>query len=156
MLETLPNTERPDQNDRAHRVALLIADPHPGSRSAISSALKDATTVKVVGEAPDLPSALNAVAADQVDIVLVDSRLAGLGSEAARAGLEELSRRAAVLVMGMGDPRVYTTPLQAAGAAGYWPKDDDLAKLTGLLTSGAHPHPRAATTLATKRSLKPS
>ena len=156
MLKSLPDEERPHQNDRVHRFAVLIADPHPGTRSAIRNALKDATTVNVVGEAPDLWLAMNAVAADQVDIVLVDSRLAGLGSEAARAGLEKLSRRAAVVVMGMSDPRLYTTPLQAAGAVGYWPKDGDLAQLIGLLSTAAHPHPRAARTGTTKRLSEPS
>ena len=96
-------------------------------------------------------SAINAVSADQVDIVLADARLAGLGSESARAGLEQLSRRTPVIVMGMSDPRVYTAPLQAAGAAGYWPKDGDLAQLTGLLDAASHRHPRIATVSVTTR-----
>jgi DNA-binding NarL/FixJ family response regulator len=155
MLMSLPDDRQPRQDDQAHSVGVLIADPHPGVRSAIRNALKDAITVKVVGEAPDLPSTINAVSSNQVDIVLADSQLAGLGSEAARAGLTELTRRAPVIVMGMSDPRAYTMPLQAAGAAGYWPKDGDLAQLTGLLGAEAHPHPRTATAGATKRSLEP-
>jgi DNA-binding NarL/FixJ family response regulator len=100
-----------------------------------------ANTVKVVGEAPDLLSAIDAVSAGRVDIVLADARLAGLGSESARGGLEQLSRRTEVIVMGMSDPRIYAAPLQAAGAAGYWPKDGDLAQLTGLLDAAAHRYP---------------
>jgi DNA-binding NarL/FixJ family response regulator len=154
MLRSLPDDQQLRQNDQTHRVGVLIADPHPGIRSALRNALKDAITVKVVGEAPDLPSTINAVSANQVDIVLADTQLAGLGSGAARAGLTELTRRAPVIVMGMSDPRAYTRPLQAAGAAGYWPKDGDLAQLTDLLRAEAHPHPRIATAGATKRSLK--
>ncbi len=135
---------------------MLIADPHPGIRSAIRNALNDGITVKVVGEAPDLPSTINAVSANQVEIVLADSQLAGLGSEAARAGLTELTRRAPVIVMGMSDPRAYTLPLQAAGAAGFWPKDGDLAQLTGLLSAEARRHPRTATADAINRPLKPA
>jgi CheY-like chemotaxis protein len=141
MFTSVPNDRLPGQGDRPPRVAVLIADPHPGSRSAIRNALTDASTVKVVGEASDLPSAISAVAADQVDIVLADARVAGIRSESARAGLEELSRRTPVIVMGMSDPRVYTAPLQAAGAAGYWPKDGDLAQLTGLLDAASHRQP---------------
>lgn len=41
-------------------------------------------------------------------------------------------------MMGMNDLRFYTAPLQAAGAAGDWPKDGDLAQLSELLRHG-HP-----------------
>ncbi len=156
MLRSVPNDGPLRQGDRPPRVAVLIADPHPSTRSALRNALKDANTVKVVGAAPDLASAINAVSADQVDVVLADARLAGLGSECARAGLEQLSRRIPVIVMGMSDPRVYTAPLRAAGAAGYWPKDGDLAQLTELLDAASHRHPRTATVSVTTRLPKRS
>lgn len=78
MLRSVPNEGPLSQGDRAPRVAVLIADPHPGTRSAIRNALEAANTVKVVGEAPDLLSAIDAVSAGRVDIVLADARLAGL------------------------------------------------------------------------------
>ena len=133
MLRGVPNEGPLSRGDGAPLLAVLIADPHPRTRSAIRNALEAANTFKVVGEAPDLLSAIKAVSGGEVDSVLADARLAGVGSESARGGLEHLSRRAQVIVMGMGDPRLYTAPLQAAGAAGYWPKDGDLAQLTGLL-----------------------
>ena len=141
MLRGVPSEGSLSQEDGVPRVAVLIADPHPATRSAIRTALEAASTLKVVGEAPDLQSAINAVSARQVDIVLADARLAGLGSESARGGLEQLSRRTQVIVMGMSDPRVYTAPLQAAGAAGYWPKDGDIDQLTRLLHGDLHRHP---------------
>ncbi len=141
MLRGVPKEGPLGQGDRGPRVAVLIADPHPGARSAIRNALKAANTVKVVGEAPDLASAINAVSAGQVDIVLADVRLAGLGSESARGGLEQLSRRTQVIVMGISDSRLYAGPLKAAGAAAYWPKDGDLTELTGLLDAASHRHP---------------
>lgn len=141
MLRGVPSDGPLRQGDDAPRVAVLIADPHPGTRNAIRTALEAANTLKIVGEAPDLQSAINAVSARQVDIVLADARLAGLGSESARGGLEQLSRRTQVIVMGMSDPRVYTAPLQAAGAAGYWPKDGDIDQLTRQLDGDLHRHP---------------
>jgi hypothetical protein len=57
--------------------------------------------------------------------------------------------------MGMSGPRVYTAPLQAAGGAGYWPKDGDLAELTRLLEAAAHRNPQIATVSVTKRFLNP-
>jgi DNA-binding NarL/FixJ family response regulator len=147
MAVRLADDEKARRGDRARGVAVLIADPHPATRGALRTALDYAETVRVVGEASDLPSAIRAVSADQADIALADSRIAGLGSESARAGLAQLSRQAPVIVMGMTDPRFYTAPLQAAGAAGYWPKDGDLAQLTGLLGAAAStdtPAPQSA------------
>lgn len=144
MVAGLPNDEQ-TRGDRAPSVAVLIADPHSASRSALRIALEDAETVRVVGEAAGLRGAIKAVAGSQVDVVLADSRVAGIGSESARAGLVQLSRRVPVFVMGMGDPRVYTPALQAAGAAGYWPKDGDPAHLAHLLSTSAHGRPRTAT-----------
>jgi two-component system, NarL family, invasion response regulator UvrY len=140
MLRGVPNDGSLRQGDGAPRVAVLIADRHPGTRSALRNALEAANTVEVVGEAPDLPSAIKAASGGEVDIVLADARIAGVGSESARGGLEQLSRRAQVIVIGMSDPRLYSAPLQAAGAAGYWPKDGDLAQLTGLLDAASHRH----------------
>jgi len=156
MLTGLPGDEQLRDDDVGRGVAVLIADPHPATLRAIHNALKGEKTVQVVREAPDLPSALIAVSADQTDIVLADSRVAGLGSESARAGLEQLLRQAPVIVMGMTEASVYTAPLQAAGAAGCWPKDGDLAELTELLSAAAHGHPLTASVSAAKRLLKPS
>jgi DNA-binding NarL/FixJ family response regulator len=107
MLTGLPGDEQLRDDDVGRGVAVLIADPHPATRRAIHNALKGEKTVQVVREAPDLPSALIAVSADQTDIVLADSRVAGLGSESARAGLEQLSRQAPVIVMGMKSSRIW-------------------------------------------------
>ena len=156
MVVRLADDEQVRRGDRARGAAVLIADPHPATRGALRTALDYAEMVRVVGDAYDLPSAIRAVSADQADIVLADSRIAGLGSESARAGLSQLSRQAPVIVIGMTDPRFYTAPLLAAGAAGYWPKDGDLAQLTELLSAAARRHPRTASVGGTKRLLKPS
>lgn len=140
MLVGLPNNEQPRPDDQSSGIAVLIADPHPRTRSGLRIALKHSETVRVVGEAADLTSAISAVSSARVDVVLADSRLAGLASESARAGLAQLTRRVPVIVMGMGDPRDYTAPLQAAGATDYWAKDGNLEQLTKrLITAAAHP-----------------
>ena len=141
MLVGLPNDDQPRLREDASGIAVLIADAHAGTRSGLRIALKNSHTVRVVGESPDLASAIRAVSSARVDVVLADSRLAGLASESARAGLAQLTRRVPVIVMGMGDPRVYTTPLQTAGATDYWPKDGDLEQLTKRLTAAADSHP---------------
>lgn len=156
MLVGLPNNEQSRPRDQASSIAVLIADPHPSTRSGLRIALKHFETIRVVGEAPDLASAITAVSSARVDVVLADSGLAGLTSESARAALAQLTRRVQVIVMGMGDPRVYTAPLQAAGATDYWAKDGDLEQLTKRLIAAADAHPRTATLSTTKQSPKPS
>jgi two-component system, NarL family, invasion response regulator UvrY len=151
----LRNNKQPRLDDQANSIAVLIADPHPRTRSGLRIALKHSETVRVVGEAPDLASAISAVSSARVDVVLADSRLAEFASESARAGLAQLTRRVPVIVMGMGDPRDYAAPLQAAGAAGCWAKDGDLAQLTGLVVAAAHGHPGTAPGGGTKRRLVP-
>lgn len=141
MLVGLHNNEPPCLGDHTSSIALLIADPHPRTRSGLRIALKDSEIVSVVGEAPDLASAISALSSARVDVVLADFRLAGLGSASARAGLAQLTRRVPVIVMGMGEPHVYTAPLQVAGAANYWPKDGDLDQLTKRLMAAADAHP---------------
>jgi DNA-binding NarL/FixJ family response regulator len=138
MLVGLPN-DKPMQADDQAVVSVLIADPHSAMRSALRIALTDAPAVHVAGEAPDLASAIAAISDAHIDIVLADSRIAGLVSESARAGLAELSRLVPVIVMGMGDPRAYTAPLRTVGAAGYWAKGGNLGDLIELLGAAAAP-----------------
>lgn len=140
MLVGLPQNESIPQDDQAV-MSVLIVDPHSAMRSALRIALTDVRAVQVVGEAPDVPSAITAISHVHIDIVLADSGIAGLRGESARAGLAELSRRVPVIVLGMGDPRAYTAPLRTAGAAGYWAKSGDLGELIELLGPAAAPTP---------------
>jgi DNA-binding NarL/FixJ family response regulator len=131
----VPTTDRSIMDDRVNHPAVLIADPHAATRTGLRTALDASDGPSVVAEAPDLTTALRTLRHARVDVVLADARLAGLRSDSARDGLALLSSRVPVVVMGMGDPRVYTTPLQADGAIGYWPKDGDLAQLIELLSA---------------------
>jgi DNA-binding NarL/FixJ family response regulator len=70
---------------------------------------------------------------DSVDVVLVDERIAGAMSAGTRAALAALTRRALVVVMGIGDPTYYEQAHVEAGAVGYWPKDGDVDALIRLV-----------------------
>jgi two-component system, NarL family, response regulator NreC len=98
---------------------VVIVDPHRAMRSALRAVLDAEPDMEVVGDGQDLSAALGAVRAGAVDVLVVDGRVAGVSSSAARSALEVLSRRTAVVVMGMGDPAIYAHAEIAAGAAGY-------------------------------------
>ena len=61
MLVGLPNDDQPRLREDASGIAVLIADAHAGTRSGLRIALKNSHTVRVVGESPDLASAIRAV-----------------------------------------------------------------------------------------------
>jgi DNA-binding NarL/FixJ family response regulator len=89
--------------------------------------------MELVGDGRDLSIALGARGAGAVDVVLVDEAIAGISSSAARIALDALSPRAAVVVMGMGDPAMYADAEIAAGADGYWAKFGDTDALIDLV-----------------------
>src|SRR5919202_432093 len=116
-------------------LTLLIADSHPLARAGLRRWLGTShTTIEV----RDLLGALRAVNDRGVDVAVVDARLAGLATPAARDGLRALASRVPVVVIGMADaPAAYVAAVVAAGGAGYWPKDGDPGALLRLVETVA-------------------
>jgi DNA-binding NtrC family response regulator len=85
------------------RMRVVIVDPHRAMRTALRALLDAEPDVEVAGDGPDLSALADAERAGAVDVGLVDGRTAGMSSSEARSALERLSRRAAVVVMGMGE-----------------------------------------------------
>jgi DNA-binding NarL/FixJ family response regulator len=73
---------------------------------------------------------VGAVAA--IDVVVADEHIAGARSPAAQRTLAALSKRAPVVVIGMGERLSDEDAHVAAGAVGYWPKNGDIARLAAL------------------------
>ncbi len=118
-------------------IHVLLADSHAAVRAALIAALELEPGLRVTQQAGEMP-VISGLAGDaSVAVVLVDEGLANLGSPPAVEALSALARRVPVVVMGMGDPGLYTTRYRAAGASGYWAKYDDVSALVELLrTSG--------------------
>ncbi len=101
---------------------ILLVDDHAIVRDGLKRLLEPATGATVY-EAVDGPSALAAVAARHIDLVILDLNLPGLG------GLELLRRlvgtggRAKVLVLSMHAEPLYAARALDAGAAGYMSKN---------------------------------
>lgn len=113
---------------------VVVIDPHPSFREALRRLLDDEPDLHVVASHAVLDaSALPA----SFDVVVVDERVAGAISSQAMAGLEALTPRAPVIVIGMGDPVHYAEAHVAAGAVGYWLKYGDTESLVGLVRAAA-------------------
>jgi DNA-binding NarL/FixJ family response regulator len=118
-------------------IELLIVEPHPAMRGALSTSLDREEGMRVAALAGDMRAALRAAAKPGVTMAIVAGGLVGLGSPLALEALRALARRVPVVVMGFGQPARYAPAYVAAGASGYWAKDGDVAGLLALLRTAA-------------------
>jgi DNA-binding NarL/FixJ family response regulator len=101
------------------RTKVLIVDDHPIVREGLAQRINRQPDLVVCAEAATVPEALQAIAANQPDLAIVDLSLEG------RSGLElirEVKRRyprLLVLVLSMYDEPVYAKRALQAGARGY-------------------------------------
>ena len=98
---------------------VVIVDDHPLFRDGVRTALSGVDDLEVVGEAEDVASALEAVAALRPDVVLMDLNLPdGSGIEATRDLLaRDPDVRVLVMTMSTDDDAVVAA--MRAGARGY-------------------------------------
>lgn len=120
---------------RLRRVRVLAADSHPLYRDALSRAIKERPELELVGPARDGREALDAIAAEQPDVAVIDRTLPGLsGEQVLNAVGREGMRTRVVLIDAEPDPgRVYTAI--ANGAAGYLTKGADARELCDAITA---------------------
>jgi DNA-binding NarL/FixJ family response regulator len=110
-------------------VRLLIVDDHPVVRDGIRGVFTNEPGFAVVGEAGDGREAVARVAAGDVDVVLMDLRMPGMGGVDAISALRESHPGVRVLVLTTYDTDRDVLPAIEAGATGYLLKDsprDDL------------------------------
>ena len=97
---------------RGGKMRVLIADDQPHVRSALLLLLRQEPDVTVVGEADDTEQALELVAGQQPDLVLLDWELPGRGGIATLARLQ--AARPGLLVIALsGRPEARRAALAA-------------------------------------------
>ena len=97
---------------------MLIVDDHAEFRSS-ARALLDAEGFEVVGEAPDGPGAIEAVARLRPDVVLLDIQLPGPDGLIIAEQLADAPRPPAVVLISSRDARAYGPRLQETSAKGF-------------------------------------
>jgi DNA-binding NarL/FixJ family response regulator len=123
-------------------VKLIVADDHGIVREGIRWMLSDVDGVDIVAEASSGEELLDLLGSVEVDVVLLDVRMPGIG------GLEALERIGGrypdvrVVILTMHDQPAYVRRAVAAGAAGYVLKntgrDALVTALVAVQAGGTH------------------
>ena len=118
-------------------IRVLVVDDHGLARAGLRMILEAQPDIEVVGEATDGAEALAAVARTEVDVVLMDIRMAGLGGlEAARQLATKMTR---VLIVTTFDLDEYIDEALAAGVSGFIVKSaapDELVAAIRAIAAG--------------------
>jgi DNA-binding NarL/FixJ family response regulator len=105
------------------KIRVLIVDDHPVVRDGLRGVIDGQPDMQVVGEAGHGAEALARVAADPVDVVLMDLRMPIVGGVEAIGQLRRTAPSVRVLVLTTFDTDRDVLPAIEAGATGYLLKD---------------------------------
>lgn len=115
-------------------VRVVVADDHPVFREGLR-ALLEGLGAQVVGEAEDGFAAVDAVARERPDVVLMDLHMPGLSGAEATARISRDHPDTSVLVLTMSDAPESVQAALAAGARGYLLKEAGREEIARTLTS---------------------
>jgi DNA-binding NarL/FixJ family response regulator len=104
-------------------IRLLIVDDHPVVRDGLRGIFAGDEEFEVVGDAGDGAEAVRVARRVDVDVILMDLRMPGVGGVDAIKELRALHHPARVLVLTTYDADRDVLPAIAAGATGYLLKD---------------------------------
>ena len=104
-------------------IRVLIVDDHPVVRDGLRGVIEGEPGMTVVGEAGHGAEALARVAAEPVDVVLMDLRMPTMGGVEAIGQLRRVAPAVRVLVLTTYDTDRDVLPAIEAGATGYLRKD---------------------------------
>jgi DNA-binding NarL/FixJ family response regulator len=104
-------------------IRLLIVDDHPVMRDGLRGLFANDPDFDVVAEAGDGAEAVREAQRTEVDVILMDLRMPGMGGVEAITQLRKLNNRARVLVLTTFDTDRDVLPAIEAGATGYLLKD---------------------------------
>ncbi len=110
--------------DTQSKIRLLIVEDHPQVRAGIRALLHAAADVEVVGEAADGGQAVEMVAENPPDFILLDMDLPVMGGIQVLRRVLQKSPMIQVLILSGYDDLAYIQGTLAEGAKGYLLKDE--------------------------------
>lgn len=115
------------------RTKIFLVDDHPLVREWLTNLIHQQPDFVVCGESEDAPQALQAIAAIQPEVAIVDISLKqGSGIELIK-NLKALHPAIAIIVLSMHDERLYAERALRAGARGYIMKSETAKKVITVI-----------------------
>jgi len=132
---------------------ILLVDDHAIVREGLKRVLAGMGGTLDVGEAPDVPKALELARSGDWDCALVDIVLPGQTGLELVKELHRLQPRLPILVLSMFPEEQYAVRMLRAGASGYLNKESApeqlIAAIRMVLNGGKYVSPRLASQIAT-------
>ena len=132
---------------------ILLVDDHAVVREGLKRVLAGIGGTLDVGEAPDVPKALELARSGDWDCALVDIVLPGQTGLELVKELHRLQPRLPILVLSMFPEEQYAVRMLRAGASGYLNKESApeqlIAAIRIVLNGGKYVSPRLASQIAT-------
>jgi DNA-binding NarL/FixJ family response regulator len=118
-------------------IRVLLVDDHPVVRQGVRGMLEAEADLTVVGEASSGAEAVEFVAADPPDVVLMDLRMPGMDGATATAKIVSSGARSRVVVLTTYETDTDILRAVEAGAAGYLLKDSSREDLVNAIRAAA-------------------
>ncbi|MCS7478962.1 response regulator [Umezawaea endophytica] len=118
-------------------IRVLLVDDHPVVRQGLHAMLDAEADLTVVGEAASGAEAVEFVANDPPDVVLMDLRMPGMDGATATAEIVASGSRSRVVVLTTYETDTDILRAVEAGAAGYLLKDSPLVELVAAIRGAA-------------------
>lgn len=110
-------------------IKIVLADDHAMIRQAIARALADVAGFQIAGQANTAEEALDVVAQQAPQVVLMDISMPGMGGVAATEAIRKEHPQVGVLILTIHDREDYLFQALRAGASGYILKGAGLEEL---------------------------
>ena len=118
-------------------IRILVIDGHTLFRSALTSLLRDASGLEVVGDAGDAGEAIRRAGELQPDVILLDNHLPGVLGINAIASLREAAPAARVIMLTVSEDEADLSAALRAGASGYLLKNIETDTLIEAIRKAA-------------------
>lgn len=100
-------------------IATYLIDDHNAVRQSVATMLESCDDIRVVGQAPDVATALRQIATLRPDVILLDLKLPGQSGIVAMPEIVARAPRSRIVVFTMYDNPAFVWETINAGAAGY-------------------------------------
>jgi len=119
-------------------IRILVVDDHTLFRRALTSLLRDAAGLDVVGDAGDAGEAIRRAAELLPDVILLDNHLPGVLGINAIASLHEAAPHARIIMLTVSEDEADLAAALRAGASGYLLKTMEGDALADAISRAMH------------------